>query len=322
MIFLLEEDIIELSRKGGVHMRFVTIVKDNEQVVGLLNENCTKVIDLKKVQALQMGEVTFPSTLGECVTLGERFINEVQELANWVKDNEGVAENFTYDLDEVELLAPIPRPQKNIFCVGKNYAAHAIEMGSAADIPEHPMIFSKAPTTVTGPKAVVENHQQITNELDYEGEIAVIIGKTGKAIKKEDAYDYVFGYTLINDITARNLQRDHKQFLIGKSLDTSCPMGPWITHKNLIDNPDNLFLETKVNGEIRQAASTEQFIFDIPTIIETLSKGMTLEAGDIIATGTPAGVGSGFNPPKHLKPGDEIEIRVAELGVLTNTIAK
>jgi 2-keto-4-pentenoate hydratase/2-oxohepta-3-ene-1,7-dioic acid hydratase in catechol pathway len=193
-------------------------------------------------------------------------------------------------------------------------------MGSIADIPEYPMIFSKAPTAVIGPDMEVENHSHLTNELDYEGEIAVIIGRTGKAIKKEEAYDYVFGYTLVNDMTARNLQRDHKQFLIGKSLDTTCPMGPYITHKSLVKNPDNLYLKTKVNGEIRQSASTEQFIFDIPTIIETLSKGMTLEAGDIIATGTPAGVGSGFNPPKHLKPGDEIEITVEELGVLRNKV--
>lgn len=292
-------------------MRFVTFLYEQEQKVGVLTEDCTKVIDLRKINK------KFPTTLLECIQLGDPFVAEVETI---VKENQ--FEPYTYSLQDVTLLAPIPRPQKNIFCVGKNYAAHAIEMGSKDDIPKYPMIFSKAPTAVIGPNTEVENHKEITNELDYEGEIAVIIGKTGKGIKKEEAYEYVFGYTLINDLTARDLQRNHQQFLLGKSLDTSCPMGPWITHKSLVPHPDRLYLETKVNGEIRQAASTEQFIFDIPTIIETLSRGMTLEAGDIIATGTPAGVGSGFKPPKHLQPGDEIEISVKELGVLKNRVKR
>lgn len=285
-------------------MRFVTFLLEEKERVGVMNEDCSMVIDLSPIAS---------STLLQCIKQGEAFIKEVEAF---LQNKNGAM----FSLDEVTLLAPIPRPQKNIFCVGKNYALHAIEMGSEDDIPKYPLIFSKAPTTVIGPNMEVDSHQDVTNELDYEGEIALIIGKDGKNIKKEEAFDYIFGYTLLNDITARDLQRAHQQYLLGKSLDTTCPLGPWITYKSLVNRPHDLQLETRVNGELRQSANTSQFIFDIPTIIETLSKGMTLEAGDIIATGTPAGVGSGFQPPKHLKPGDEIEITVKELGVLRNKI--
>lgn len=147
-----------------------------------------------------------------------------------------------------------------------------------------------------------------------------MIGKKGSKIPKEDAMDYVFGYTILNDITARDLQKRHGQYFLGKSLDTACPIGPSIAYKSLINNPHNLIIETRVNGEIRQSANTEQFIFDIPTIIETISKAITIEPGDIIATGTPAGVGMGMKPPKYLKAGDIVEIRVEGLGFLRNKV--
>jgi 2-keto-4-pentenoate hydratase/2-oxohepta-3-ene-1,7-dioic acid hydratase in catechol pathway len=220
------------------------------------------------------------------------------------------------------LEAPIPRPDKNIFCIGKNYAEHAIEMGSKADIPEHIMVFTKAPTTVIGPDETVLNHKEVTSQLDYEGELAVIIGKTGRAIPKEEALDYVFGYTIINDVTGRDLQSRHKQFFIGKSLDTTCPMGPWIVHSSAVENPNKLDIQTTVNGEMRQSSNTENFIFPIEEIISVLSRGMTLEPGDIIATGTPAGVGKGFKPPRFLQPGDTVEITVEKIGSLTNSIEK
>lgn len=301
-------------------MRFATFMYEGKEAVGVLDNTCQNVIDLHKVQRAMKQEVTLPDTMIECIRQGQVFLNEVAELLQWSEKNG--EEEYKYSLDNsgLKLLAPIPRPLKNIFCVGKNYAAHAIEMGSAADIPEHPMIFSKAPTTVIGPNETVLNHKDITNELDYEGEIAVIIGKKGKGIKKEEVQDYIFGYTLLNDVTARDLQRRHQQYLLGKSLDTACPMGPWITHESLIEDTNNLQLETKINGEVRQSANTKQFIFDIPTIISTISAGTTLEPGDIIATGTPSGVGSGFKPPKHLQPGDEMVVTVPELGVLINKV--
>lgn len=297
-------------------MKFVTYNQNGESKVGLIDEQMKNVIDLHEAQKGLMGKSTIPLTLIECLQQGEEFLKDVQEVMKKVKEQT----DYSYSLEEVKIQAPIPRPIKNVFCVGKNYAAHAIEMGSEADIPEHPMVFSKAPTTVIGPEDTVLNHRHVTESLDYEGELAVIIGKTGKDIQPEEVFDYVFGYTILNDISARDRQKRHKQFLLGKSLDTSCPMGPYITHKSEIPNPNNLNIETKINGEVRQSANTEQFIFDIPTIISVISAGTTLEPGDIIATGTPAGVGNGFKPPRFLQPGDLMEITIEGLGTLRNTI--
>lgn len=300
-------------------MRFVTAIHNQEQFVGLVNEEGTKVLPLNHAEEARTGKSSFPSSMLECITAGESFIDQIKALLDWVQSDKNV-ESLYLPIKEVTLLAPIPRPKKNIFCVGKNYAEHAIEMGSADDIPEHVMVFTKAPTSVTGPNTTVLNHQAVTNQLDYEGELAIIIGKKGKTIKKEEAFDFVFGYTIINDVTARDLQSRHKQFFIGKSLDTTCPMGPWIVHKSLVENPDQLDIMTKVNGEVRQSSNTKNFIFPIEEVISVLSAGMTLEPGDIIATGTPAGVGKGFKPPKFLNPGDQIEITVEKVGTLVNKI--
>lgn len=304
-------------------MRFVTAVVDDESFVGIVDDSLKKVTDIQKVLAASNSEYSIPTTMVECIRLGDRFLAAVDEGREWLEQQERDSRsNYEYDMNNVKLLAPIPRPLKNIFCIGKNYAAHAIELGGEKDIPEHLMVFSKTPTTVIGHNEVVLNHNDVTDSLDYEGELAVIISKAGKGISKEEAMDHVFGYTIINDITARDLQERHQQFLLGKSLDTSCPLGPYIVHKSLISNPGNLKIETKVNDEIRQSATTAQFIFDIPTIISTISQGTTLEPGDIIATGTPAGVGKGYNPPRYLNPGDVVEITIEEIGSLRNTIEK
>lgn len=300
-------------------MRFVTAEKDGRVFVGSVNDDLTEVIDLQAAEKELMNQEQIPNTMIDCITLGEHFTKRVEHLYTVMNDDK-TKNSYTYPLSKVKLLAPIPCPRKNIFCVGKNYAEHAIELGSEDDIPEHVMLFSKSPTTVIGPDEVVLNHQNVTNQLDYEGELAVIIGKKGKGISAGEAMDYVFGYTIINDITARDLQARHKQFLLGKSLDTSCPMGPYVVHKAKIENPNSLRISTKVNGEVRQASNTEQFIFNIETIIAVISQGMTLEPGDIIATGTPAGVGKGFTPPRFLQPGDVIEISVEGVGILRNTI--
>lgn len=300
-------------------MKFVTVDYDHESFVGLVDQEGTKVLLLNPAEEARIGKKFFPSSLQECITLGKTFINQVQGLLDWV-ENSGQAASFYIPIEAVTLLAPIPKPSKNIFCVGKNYAEHAIEMGSEADIPEHIMVFTKAPTTVIGPNETILNHQNVTNQLDYEGELAVIIGKKGRGIKKEEALDYIFGYTILNDVTARDLQSRHKQFFIGKSLDTTCPMGPWIVHKSMIENPNRLSIHTVVNGEVRQNSNTENFIFPIEEIISVLSAGMTLEPGDIIATGTPAGVGKGFKPPKFLSPGDQMEVTIEKIGTLKNFI--
>lgn len=231
-------------------------------------------------------------------------------------------------LSSVELLAPIPRPARNVFCVGKNYHEHSAEFassgydatGGGTAVPELPIFFTKSTSTVIGPGSPIDPHRALTTSLDYEAEITVIIGRAGRSIPRERAMDHVWGYTLINDVTARDLQRDHKQWFLGKSLDTFCPMGPWAVTADEVNGTD-VVVESLVNGELRQRASIHDLIFDIPTLISTLSAGMTLEPGDLIATGTPAGVGLGFDPPRFLQPGDTVCVRATGLGELTNRIA-
>ncbi|MQR96813.1 fumarylacetoacetate hydrolase family protein [Fictibacillus phosphorivorans] len=294
-------------------MKWVTAVKHGESFIGLVQEE--QVVNVSELAKSK--ELEFPRTLLEAIALGDEFMEKVESLIS-----SDLTANHTYNLNEIQLKAPIPRPSKNVFCIGKNYRDHAIEMGSEADIPEDIMVFSKAPTSVIGHDEEIPSHSSITDQLDYEGELAIIIGKTGTSIKKEEAMDYIFGFTIINDITARDLQQKHKQFLLGKSLNGTCPMGPWIVHHSVIPNPENLSIVTKVNGEVRQNGNTSDFIFDIPTMITELSKGMTLEAGDIIATGTPAGVGKGMKPPVFLKPRDVIEITIEGIGTLRNEIVE
>jgi 2-keto-4-pentenoate hydratase/2-oxohepta-3-ene-1,7-dioic acid hydratase in catechol pathway len=232
-------------------------------------------------------------------------------------------------LKDVRLLAPFPRPAKNIFCVGKNYHEHAKEFhdsgfdasAGAAAIPDLPIIFTKAATTVIGPGEPIPGSSDPTQSVDYEGELTVVIGKGGRGIRKADAYNHVFGYTIINDVTARTLQHAHKQWFLGKNLDGFCPMGPCVVTADEVPDVTKLRLETRVNGEVRQSADVSDLIFDIPTLIETISGVMTLEPGDLIATGTPVGVGIGFKPPKYLKAGDTVAITIEPIGTLTNPVA-
>lgn len=300
-------------------MKFSTFKNETGIFIGIVNEGENRILPLVEAAGRMGGAVSLPESMLEAIALGDSFYEEARKVVDWVNENNLEEELYT-PIESVTLLAPIPKPAKNIFCVGKNYAEHAIEMGSKDDIPEHVMVFTKAPTSVIGHKATILDHKEVTEQLDYEGELAVVIGKQGIGIKREDALDYVFGYTIINDVTARDLQARHKQFFIGKSLDTTCPMGPWIVHKSAIGNPNNLNIQTLVNGEVRQDSNTENFIFPVEEIISVLSQGMTLEPGDIIATGTPAGVGKGFKPPRFLKSGDSIEVSVEGIGTLSNVV--
>ncbi|NEK56996.1 fumarylacetoacetate hydrolase family protein [Geodermatophilus sabuli] len=229
-------------------------------------------------------------------------------------------------LTDVHLLAPIPRPPRNVICVGQNYHQHSLEFDASGynstpsnGVPDRPVVFTKAPSSVIGPGDVIPLHDALTTELDYEAELAVIIGRGGRGIPAEEALDHVWGYTIVNDVTARDVQRDHRQWFLGKSLDGSCPMGPFAVTADEVDLTD-LLVETRVNGELRQSAKTSDLIFDVPTLIATISAGMTLQAGDVIATGTPAGVGIGFDPPRFLRSGDTVEISITGLGTLTNTV--
>ncbi|MGM9924004.1 MAG: fumarylacetoacetate hydrolase family protein [Bacillus sp. (in: firmicutes)] len=299
-------------------MRFATVEWKNEQILTMEKEG--RLLNLAKAASIYYGnDEELPTTMLGFIKGGEEALKAASDLAAWAAEQNPI-EGLFLTREEVKWLAPIPRPAKNIFCVGKNYADHAIEMGSAADIPEHVMMFTKSPTSVIGHEEAIPSHKELTEQLDYEGELAVIIGKKGVGITEEEADGYIFGYTIINDVTARDIQTRHKQFFLGKSLDGTCPMGPYIVHKSAVANPEELQVQTKVNGEIRQNGNTSQFIFSIPKIIEVISSGMTLEPGDIIATGTPAGVGKGFKPPKFLKAGDLVEITIENIGTLCNKI--
>ena len=225
------------------------------------------------------------------------------------------------------LMAPIPRTPKNIFCVGKNYHEHAKEFagsgfdGGAKDVvPPYPVVFSKPHTAIIATGEKILGRLDPTGGLDYEGELAVVIGRGGRGIAKAQALAHVFGYTIVNDVTARHLQKRHSQWILGKGLDSFCPMGPAILTADEVPDPTQLVLTTWVNGEQRQQAPVADLIFDIPTLVEAISAAITLEPGDVIATGTPAGVGIGFDPPRFLKAGDVVRIEVAGIGVLENQV--
>ena len=233
---------------------------------------------------------------------------------------------FWLDVAVENLLAPIPVPLRNIFCVGRNYVDHVKEgyakVGKETKLPEVPQFFTKATHAVNAPHGDVRLDPRITRLLDYEVELAVIIGRGGRDIPKERAFDHVFGYTVANDLTARDLQRRHEQWFKGKSLDTTCPLGPCIVDRAQIGDPATLELSLTVNGEERQRARVAQMIFDIPTIIASLSAGMTLDAGDIIATGTPSGVGFAMTPSQALKGGDLVVATIDRIGTLHNRIVE
>ena len=228
-------------------------------------------------------------------------------------------------LADAQLLAPIPNPRRNIFCVGLNYAEHAKESAEAhgreAKIPKVPVFFTKATHAVNGPYSDIPFDPAVSTQIDWEAELGVVIGRRGKNISQAEAMNYVFGYTVINDVSARDLQFAHSQFFKGKSLDGACPMGPWILTADEVPDPHALGIRCRVNGVIKQEAATSQMIFKIPALIESLSLGMTLEPGDVIATGTPSGVGFARTPPEFLKPGDVVECEVDGLGLIRNRIA-
>jgi 2-keto-4-pentenoate hydratase/2-oxohepta-3-ene-1,7-dioic acid hydratase in catechol pathway len=222
--------------------------------------------------------------------------------------------------------APIPRPTKNIVCLGLNYFSHVVETSKPLDkapkAPDVPLFFTKAPTTVNGPYDVVPWDPSATEQVDYEAELGVIVGVGGKNIHRARALDHVFGYTVINDVSARDVQFRHKQWFKGKSLDGFCPMGPMVVTADEFGSPQNKRLRLRVNGETRQDATTADMIFPVDAMLEFLSQGMTLEPGDIIATGTPEGVGLGRIPPKYLEDGDVVETEIEGIGLLRNTIRR
>ncbi|MFL6663982.1 MAG: fumarylacetoacetate hydrolase family protein [Rhizobacter sp.] len=230
-------------------------------------------------------------------------------------------------LADVALEAPLPHPRRNLFCVGRNYHAHAKELSGTvfksapAKTDTWPIVFTKVPECVVGPRADVMLPLDVSTQIDYEAELALVIGRGGRNIARADALRHVFGVTIVNDVTARDVQMRHQQWDLGKSFDTFCPMGPWIVTADERDGTDTR-VRCWVNGELRQDARTTDLIFDIPTLIETCSRGITLHPGDVIATGTPAGVGMGFDPPRWLQPGDVVRIAIDGIGEIENRFVK
>ncbi|MGH2586868.1 MAG: fumarylacetoacetate hydrolase family protein [Dehalococcoidia bacterium] len=294
-------------------MKLVTYQSQDGPRVGLVVEG--RVLDVAT-------ETGLPADMIVLIRRGDEALERLRRL-------ESSAAGKGKPLESVTLLAPIPRPAKNVFCLGLNYQAH-IEEGRGqrgpitadqADRPEWPTYFTKAPTCVTGPNASIPLHPTVTERMDWEVELALVIGPGGINIPAERAYDHIFGYTIVNDVSAREVQRRHgQQWFKGKSLDGTCPMGPWIVTKDELGKADALHLECRVNSAVKQSSDTSKMIFTIPEIVSGLSAGLSLEPGDVIATGTPEGVGFARTPPEFLGAGDVVECEIEGIGVLRNPV--
>jgi 2-keto-4-pentenoate hydratase/2-oxohepta-3-ene-1,7-dioic acid hydratase in catechol pathway len=293
-------------------MKFITFRHDCVAHVGAMTADGKKIVDL-----------TEAGVASSMLDLIERF-DLLREKIGSV-----VSSGTTRPVDRIEILAPIPVPRRNIFCVGKNYYDHAAEFGSSGfdsgsvggnEIPEYPIIFTKPPSSVIGPGVGIQSALDPYNSVDYEAELAVVIGQAGRVGEADDPMSFVFGYTIINDVTSRELQKRHKQWVLGKGIDTFAPMGPAIVTADTIPDVTALTIQLWVNDERRQSASIGDLIFDVPTLIRSIGRSITLQPGDIIATGTPVGVGIGFKPPRYLRPGDRVRIEVSSLDTLENPV--
>jgi 2-keto-4-pentenoate hydratase/2-oxohepta-3-ene-1,7-dioic acid hydratase in catechol pathway len=306
----------EISHKKN--MKLLTYkTQDTEPRLGFIHNN--QVIDMQ-----DFGEISnfpLPNDMLELIDMGFEIIAEISEMIAETPEN--FFEEIAYEMNEVIILAPIEKPRKNIIGIGLNYTEHVAESARTLDttgkLPAKPIIFSKPPTTVTATNTQIIKNTKLTSQLDWECELAIIISKKGKYVPKSEALDYVFGYTVINDISARDCRREG-QWIVSKGQDTFAPMGPFLVTKDEIENPHNLNLSLKVNGIEKQNSNTKFMLFNINDLIEDLSTVFTLEAGDIIATGTPAGVGAGRDPQEWMYDGDVVEATVEGIGTIVNTI--
>jgi 2-keto-4-pentenoate hydratase/2-oxohepta-3-ene-1,7-dioic acid hydratase in catechol pathway len=306
-------------------MRFLTFVKNNRSRLGLMGPD-DNVIDLAELNRRYLKTAApYLNSMQAFIEAGGKSMSLAKKAAKYAagKDEDGLKKlrqvRVLHKLSQVKILSPIPAPRKNVILLGVNYKEHIEEGARARSIelkyPEAPVFFTKPATAVIGHLGKVVHHKA-TEKLDYEVELAVVMGKKGRDIPKDKVYDYIFGYTICLDMTARDLQRKHGQWFKGKSLDTYCPLGPWIVHKSAIPDPQALRLVCRVNGNVMQDDRTSNMIFDIAATIESLSQGMTLEPGEIVSTGTPSGVGFARVPPFFLKPGDKVEADIEKIGVL------
>jgi len=292
-------------------MRLVTYVEGDSARLGAVVDD--RVVDLARVSG---GEV--PATMLELLGQGDAGMERARRAL------EGARGQGT-PLGQAQLLAPIPRTPKNVMALGLNYREHAIESararGQQVVFPEVPVIFTKAATSIIGPDADIVVDYELTQKPDWEVELAFVIGARARDVARADAFGVVAGYMVANDVSARDLQFAHQQFFRGKSLDTFCPLGPWLVTRDEIPDPGQLGIRLRVNGVTKQDSSTNELIFDVPAIVETLSHGITLEPGDVILTGTPSGVGVARTPPEFLRPGDVVEAEIERIGVLRNRVA-
>ena len=286
-------------------MKLVTYIHAGQRHIGAVKDD--GVINLSAIA---------PDMLS-LIDLGDEGLAQAQAAIDEASD--------LTPLSSVKLLAPIPEPKRNIMCLGLNYAEHAAEhystSGQEIILPDYPIVFNKATTTANGPFDDIPFDPSVSSEYDWEAELAIIIGRKGKKISREQALDWVYGYMVLNDVSARDLQRRHKQFFLGKSLDGACPMGPWIVTADEVEDPQALRITSRVNGVIKQDSNTNLMIFDVSATIEHLSLGTTLLPGDIIATGTPSGVGFARQPPEFLKAGDVVVCEIEGIGQIKNRVA-
>ena len=299
-------------------MKLLTYIVGKKEMIGVLNQEETWVYP---VLAAGMDYTDMKNLIRE---IGPSEMEMLQYiLKKEPHDVPGAA-----PMEDVKVLAPIPEPDQDIICLGINYAAHAEESARFAkdsfqkDHEKQAIYFSKRVNRAVDPEGGISAHRDMTQQLDYEAELVVVIKKDAKNVTRENVRDYIFGYTIMNDVSAREVQNAHKQWYFGKSLDNFTPLGPWITTEDAIQYPPKLKIQSKVNGELRQDSNTELFLNDIEDVIVELSQGMTLKSGTLIATGTPSGVGMGFVPPKFLNVGDVVECIVEGIGTLRNTIVE
>ncbi len=298
-------------------MKLLSFQVEGETRLGLLVKN--RIIDVDKAHYHLFG-VHLPCDMNSFLEKGEDAMAraKVLEAASQTRwktlcSVTGIA----FSAKDVKILAPIPRTRKNIICLAVNYYEHADETG--IDKPRYPVFFTKPPTSIIGPDAPIL-FPKSTSEVDYEVELAFVFGKQGKDVSERDAYNYVAGYTILNDVTARDFQRNHKQYFKGKSMDTFAPMGPYLVTKDEVSDPDNLKISLELNGVGMQNSNTRNMIFKIPSLIRFITTDMTVEPGDVVATGTPSGVGFTRKPPIYLKPGDIVKASVEKLGILQNSV--
>ena len=299
-------------------MKFLTYIVGKKEMVGVLNLEETWVYPV--------------SAAGMDYTDMKDLIREIgpseMEMLNYIVKKEPYDVPGAAPMEDVQVLAPIPEPDQDIICLGINYAAHAeasarfTKENFSKDREDQAIYFSKRVNRAVDPDGGISAHRDMTEQLDYESELVVVIKKDAKNVKRENVRDYIFGYTIMNDVSAREVQTAHKQWYFGKSLDNFTPLGPWITSEDAIQYPPKLKIQSKVNGELRQDSNTELFLTDIEDVIVELSQGMTLKAGTLIATGTPSGVGMGFVPPKFLKVGDVVECIIEGIGTLKNVVVE